>query len=92
MKICEINCIILHFIFVLQNLLQNYKSFPMRKIIYSQGECTVTESPIFFKLCEIKVSLCSKKVTEAYDPLFRNTREICDNTWEKYLKYVMYFI
>ena len=28
----------------------------------------------FFKLCEIKVSLCSKKVTKAYDPLFRNTR------------------
>ena len=40
-----------------------------------QGECTVTESPIFFKLCEIKVSLCSKKMTNPYDPLFRNTRE-----------------
>ena len=26
-----------------------------------QGECTVTESPIFFKLCEIKVSLCNKE-------------------------------
>ena len=48
-----------------------------------QGECTVTESPIFLKLCEIKVSVCSKKVTKAYDPLFRNTRENCDNTWEK---------
>ena len=43
----------------------------------------MTESLIFFKLCEIKVSLCSKKVTKAYDPLFRNTRENCDNTWEK---------
>ena len=37
----------------------------------------------FFILCEIKVSLCSKKVTKAYDPLFRNTRENRDNTWEK---------
>ena len=43
----------------------------------------MTESPISFKLCEIKVSLCSKKVTKAYDPLFRDTRENCDNTWEK---------
>ena len=43
----------------------------------------MTKSPIFFKLCEIKVSLCSNKVTEAYDPLFRNTRENRDNTWEK---------
>ena len=43
----------------------------------------VTESPIFFKLCAIKVSLGSKKGTKAYDPLFRNTRENCDNTWEK---------
>ena len=25
-----------------------------------QGECTVTESQIFFKLCEIKVFLCGK--------------------------------
>ena len=40
----------------------------------------------FFKKCEIKVSLCSKKVTKAYDPLFRNTRENCDNTWEKIFK------
>ena len=30
----------------------------------------VTES-----LCEIEVSLCSKNMTKAYDPLFRNTRE-----------------
>ena len=37
--------------------------------------CTVTESPIFFKLCEIKVSLCNKEMTKAYDPLFRNTWE-----------------
>ena len=37
----------------------------------------------FFKLCEIKVSLCSKKVTKAYAPLFRNTRENRDNKWEK---------
>ena len=37
----------------------------------------------FFKLCEIKVSLCSKKLTKTYDPLFRNTRENRDNTWEK---------
>ena len=29
----------------------------------------------FFKLCEIKVSLCNKEMTKAYDPLFRNTRE-----------------
>ena len=43
----------------------------------------MTESPISFKLREIKVSLCSNKVTKAYDPLFRNTREKCDNTWGK---------
>ena len=35
----------------------------------------MTESPIFFLLCEIKVSLCSKRLTKPYDPLFRNTRE-----------------
>ena len=35
----------------------------------------MTESPIFLKLCEIKFSLCSKEMTKAYDPLFRNTRE-----------------
>ena len=35
----------------------------------------MTESPIFLKLCEINVSLCSKKITKPYDPLFRNTRE-----------------
>ena len=35
----------------------------------------MTESPIFLKLCEIKVSLCSNKMTNPYDPLFRNTRE-----------------
>ena len=48
----------------------------------------------FFKLCEIKVSLCSKKVTKAYYPLFRNTLENCDNTWGKIFEipYVMYFI
>ena len=33
----------------------------------------MAESPIFLKLCEIKVSLCSKKMTNPYDPLFRNT-------------------
>ena len=43
--------------------------------LISQGECTVTELPICFKLYEIKVSLCSKKMTKPYDPLFRNTRE-----------------
>ena len=43
----------------------------------------MTESPIFFKLCEIKVALCTKKMTKAYDPLFRNTRENRDNTREK---------
>ena len=37
--------------------------------------CTVTESPIFFKLCEIKVSLCSNKMTNPYYPLFRNTQK-----------------
>ena len=50
------------------------------------GECTVTESPNFFKLCEIKVSLCSKKMTKPYDLLFRNTRENRDNTREKIFK------
>ena len=45
-----------------------------------QGECTLTESPIFLKLCEIKVSLCSNKMTNRYDPLFRNTRENRVNT------------
>ena len=43
----------------------------------------MTESPIFFKLCEIKVSLCNKEMTKAYDPLFINTRENRDNTREK---------
>ena len=43
----------------------------------------VTKSPIFFKLCEIRVALCTKKMTKAYDPLFRNTRENRDNTREK---------
>ena len=38
-----------------------------------QGECTMTESLNFFKLCEIKVSLCSKKMTKLYDPLYRNS-------------------
>ena len=37
----------------------------------------------FFKLCEIKVSLCTKKMTKAYDPLFTNTRENRDNTQGK---------
>ena len=35
----------------------------------------MTESQIFLKLREIKVSLCSKKMTNPYDPLFKNTRE-----------------
>ena len=53
----------------------------------------MTESQILFKLCEIKVSLCSKKVTKAYDPLFRNTRENRNNRrGKKYLKYIMYLI
>ena len=35
----------------------------------------------FFKnFCEIKVSLCSNKMTNPYDPLFRNTRENRVNT------------
>ena len=42
----------------------------------------MTESPNFFKLCEIKVSLCSNKMTNPYDPLFRNTRENRVNTRE----------
>ena len=33
-----------------------------------QGECTVTELPIFLKLCQTKVSLCSNKMTNPYDP------------------------
>ena len=36
----------------------------------------------FFKLCGIKVSLCSNKMTNPYDPLFRNTRENHFNTRE----------
>ena len=43
----------------------------------------MTESPIFFKLCEIKGTLCTKQMTKAYDPLLRNTRENHDNTREK---------
>ena len=43
----------------------------------------MTVSPNFLKLCEIKVSLCSKKVTKEYDPLFRNTRENRNNTREE---------
>ena len=35
----------------------------------------MTESQIFYKLCEIKVSLYSKEMTKAYGPLFRNTGE-----------------
>ena len=50
---------------------------------YLQGECMMIVSPIFFKLCEIKVSLCTKKMTKAYDPLFTNTRENRDNTQGK---------
>ena len=42
----------------------------------------MTESPIFLNLCEIKVSLCTKK-NDLCDPLFRNTRENRDNTLEK---------
>ena len=53
------------------------------RIEYLQRECTVTESPIFFKLCGIKVPPCTKKKTKAYDPLFRNTRVNRDNTREK---------
>ena len=34
----------------------------------------------FLKLCQIKVSLCSDKMTNPYDPLFRNTRENRVNT------------
>ena len=52
-----------------------------------QGECTVTESPIFLKLCEIKVSLCSKKMTNPYGPLFRNTQENRVNTPEDICSY-----
>ena len=51
-----------------------------------QGECTVTESPNIFKLCEIKDSLYSNKMTKPYDPLFRNTRDNRDNTKEKIFK------
>ena len=36
----------------------------------------------FLKLCEIKVSFCSNKMTNPYDPLFRNTRENRVNTRE----------
>ena len=54
-------------------LAKRYPS-PLISVIL-RGECTVTESPIFLKLCEIKVSLCSNKITNPYDPLFRNTRE-----------------
>ena len=43
----------------------------------------MTESPTFLKLCEIKVSLCSKKMTKPYNSLFRNTRENCDDMREK---------
>ena len=56
----------------------------------SQGECTVTESPIFFKLCEITVSLCSKIMTKAYDPLFTNTRENHVNTREDIFSFSYY--
>ena len=51
-------------------------------IYISQGECTVTDSPIFLKLCEIEVSLYSNKITNPYDPLFRYTRENRVNTRE----------
>ena len=37
----------------------------------------------FFNLCEIKVALCTKKMTKAYEPLFRNTGENRDNVREK---------
>ena len=52
--------------------------------LHLQGECTVTESPIFFKLCEIKVALCTKKITKAYDPLFRNRDNTCEKISEIY--------
>ena len=47
----------------------------------------VTESPIIFKVCEIKVSPCSRKMTKPYDPLFRNTRENRVNAREDILSF-----
>ena len=43
----------------------------------------MTESPIFLKICEIEVALCTKKMTKAYGPLFRNTQENRDNGRKK---------
>ena len=40
----------------------------------------MTESPIFLKLCEFNVFLCSKRMTNPYGPLFTNTLEIRVNT------------
>ena len=42
----------------------------------------MTESPIIFKLCEIKVSLCTNKMTETYDSLFTNIKENGNNMKE----------
>ena len=42
----------------------------------------VTNSPTVFKLCEIKVFLCRKKMINSYDPLFRNTWRNCNNMQE----------
>ena len=60
------------------SVLKNYQFVVLHNILTRRvhGD-RVTD---FFKLCEIKVSLCSKKVTKAYDPLFRNTRENCVKT------------
>ena len=46
----------------------------------------------FLNFVKLKFPYVVKKVTKAYDPLFRNTRKNRGNTWEKNLKYVMYFI
>ena len=60
----------------------------------SQDECTGSELSIFLKLCEIKVSLCIKKMIKLYDPLFRNTRENHVNTQEDFfsLSYTPRFV
>ena len=55
--------------------------------IILQGECTVTESPIFFKLCEIKVSLCTviKKWQTIWPTIqkhSRKPREHAENIFE----------
>ena len=76
----------LHILHLLESQLHNNQGFKSVTIqsysLHMQKWLTrrVTE---VFKLCEIKVSLCSKKVTKAYDPLFRNARENRDNKREK---------